>query len=367
MNPDDKLKKIYNLACSLDSETTTIPKKYLNYLDVISTKVYSQKGVYTVLITLILHKILNPKQDIRYHQSSMKNGFSGRSYDTQYVTPTLKSLGLPSMAESGWLTRSLEQPHPYDLDYKGHIQDTEVREAFLNIIDFVQNKTSDPTELLKIFLHKIIDVKNKNKIEITPLTDPEALTIEKITEALSQHFFYDYGTYGGSKLPVIAFHSIYSILVDELKRFDGCSLEALGSHTACDRTSKKTGDIQVFKDTKLFEALEVKLGRVIDENVVLIACEKIMRYNPHRYYILSSENIKEDDRNVILKAVKYIKEKHGCQIIINGLIPSLKYYLRMVSSLEEFVLRYSEAINIDNELKKTHKEVWNKIIETTLK
>jgi DNA (cytosine-5)-methyltransferase 1 len=49
----------------------------------------------------------------------MVGGFSGRRIDTQYITPTLKELGLPAMAESGWLTRSLEQPYPYTLDYNG--------------------------------------------------------------------------------------------------------------------------------------------------------------------------------------------------------------------------------------------------------
>ena len=38
----------------------------------------------------------------------LENGFSGRSFDKKIVTPTLRKLKLPCMAESGWLTRSLE-------------------------------------------------------------------------------------------------------------------------------------------------------------------------------------------------------------------------------------------------------------------
>jgi DNA (cytosine-5)-methyltransferase 1 len=44
------------------------------------------------LVTLLTHKIIDPKQDIRNHQASMKKGFSGRSVDTQFITPTLKEL-----------------------------------------------------------------------------------------------------------------------------------------------------------------------------------------------------------------------------------------------------------------------------------
>ncbi len=51
----------------------------------------------------------------------MSQEISGRSIETKFITPTLKELGLPSMAESGWLTRSLEQPYPYTFDYEGKI------------------------------------------------------------------------------------------------------------------------------------------------------------------------------------------------------------------------------------------------------
>ena len=58
----------------------------------------------------------------------MDQGFSGRSIDTKYITPTLKELGLTSMSESGWLTRSLEQPYPYDFKYQGKI--SKVKDEF---------------------------------------------------------------------------------------------------------------------------------------------------------------------------------------------------------------------------------------------
>ena len=89
------------------------------HIEEIYRRISQNKGVYTVLITLAFYKFLHPEQDIRYHKIELKNGFSGRSFDTKYITPTLKRLGLPSMAESGWLTRSLEQAQPYTKDFKG--------------------------------------------------------------------------------------------------------------------------------------------------------------------------------------------------------------------------------------------------------
>lgn len=46
----------------------------------------------------------------------MDKGYSGRSFDTKYITPFMKfKFPKIAMRESGWLTRSLEQLEPYDL------------------------------------------------------------------------------------------------------------------------------------------------------------------------------------------------------------------------------------------------------------
>lgn len=86
-----------------------------------------QKGVLTVIITGLFYKLLNPAQDIRLHQSNMEGGYSGRTFDTKYVTPFMKANQFPSMAESGWLTRSLEQAMPYVSNYTGSISGNGLR------------------------------------------------------------------------------------------------------------------------------------------------------------------------------------------------------------------------------------------------
>lgn len=365
MNHKEKLLEVYEISLIVD-DIEGIPLKYRSYINEIGERVFSQKGVYTVLVTLITHKILHPEQDIRYHQNSMKGGFSGRTIDTQYITPTLKELGLPSMAESGWLTRSLEQPYPYRLDYNGKISDKKVKEAFLNILDFIEKRPKESKDVLRLLLNKVFEVNNISRIEIIPLENPEKLTIHNIIECLDIHFSYDYGTAGGSKLPVLAFYAIYKSLINELKRYEDCSLVSLGSHTASDRTSKTAGDIEIYKNDELFEVIEIKLDKEIDQTIVRIAFEKIIRYNPRRYYIFSHKNIKLSEKEEIINIIRDVKEKHGCQIILNGIVPSLKYYLRLVSSLEDFVNAYSIFIQEDTELKRIHKQKWNEIIEEML-
>ncbi|WP_375561367.1 restriction endonuclease, SacI family [Bernardetia sp. OM2101] len=364
MNHKDKLKEIYTLSSSL-LDIKNVDTKTQEYIKSIGKNINSQKAVFTVLVTLVTHKIIDPKQDIRNHQASMKDGFSGRSIDTQFITPTLKELGLPSMSESGWLTRSLEQPYPYTLGYNGKISNKVVKEDFLKILDVVEKNPKTAINILRLLLSEAIQVQKNSFVQIIPLKDSEKLSIQTIRLVLNEHFYTKYKTSGGSKLPVLALFAVYECLISEIGRYKDCVLSPLGSHTASDRTSKTAGDIEIFKQKQLFEAIEVKLDKPIDANMVRIAIEKIKRYNPDRYYILSYET-KESDKEIIGKLIEEIKKEHGCQIIVNGILPTIKYYLRLINSLNDFIKNYSFLIENDTELKKVHKEKWNELVEKYL-
>ncbi len=247
------------------------------------------------------------------------------------------------------------------MSYKGSIKNTEVKTAFLNILDFIQKNPGKTENVLLLLLNKVNEIQKKNVVKIIPLTNPDGLAIGKIIECLNEHFSFNYHDFGGAKLPVLAFYAIYTQLIQEVKRYKNSTLNKLGSHTASDRTSKVAGDIEIFKGGNLFEAIEIK-DREIDVNVVLIAIEKIIRYHPTRYYILTHKRTKPSDEDAIDLRIKEVKEKHGCQIIINGVLPTIKYYLRLTHSIEEFFSEYSKLVEEDVELKKVHKEKWNDII-----
>lgn len=363
MDYREKLLELFNKAYLLKSVDLNLNNQVKQSVEIIAQKAISQKAVYTVFVTLAIYKLLNPKQDIRYHQSHMPNGFSGRTIDTKYITPTLKELGLPSMNESGWLTRSLEQPFPFTLDFQGKIRNTKVKEAFLYLIDTIQKNPKITKNIMLYLLYLLIEEKKKNEVKIIKLSNPDKLQISEIIDMLSKHFFYNYHTSNGAKLPVIAFYAIYKSLLTDMKRYKNCKLKDLGFHTTCDATSKSSGDIEIYSDKSILkETLEIKFEKEIDCNIVRVAREKIIKYNPTRYYILSTKPIKSEDKEIIDKIVKDLRIKHGCQLIINGVIPSLKYYLRLISSLEFFMSTYSQLIEADNELKPIHKEKWNEII-----
>ena len=362
MDYDKILENLYKEAENNKIYSLELNQDEIEWVESIADKCFNQKGVFTVLITLFIYKIKHPEQDIRKHQKQIDGGFSGRTIDTHYITPTLKKLGLPSMAESGWLSRSLEQPYPYTLDYEGKIGNLEVKKAFLNLIDRVQIHNQNPKYILVELFKKVIDIQKQHIIKIEPIKNPDTLTIDKIITLLDKQFSHNYHTSYGSKLPVIAFYSIYTILINELSRYNNCTLKKLGSHTASDKTSKSAGDIEIYKNNTLFEVIEIKLDKAIDANILRIAKEKIIKYNPTRYYILSYIGIKEEKQE-IQNIINEVKGKHGCQIIINGVIHTLKYYLRLIENLNDFFEIYSNSIQNDSELKMVHKEIFQNLVK----
>jgi len=342
---------------------TKLPSDLIKDVEEVGRNIEHQKGVFTVLITLGIHKILNPNQDIRYHQDNMVNGFSGRSIDTKHITPTLKELNLPSMAESGWLTRSLEQPYPYDEKYNGKI--AKLKSQFLSIVARFQKKPEIIPDVILTLLTFAVDIRERNKVVISPIKNPDKISIEKVMDVISEFLAINFKMPGGSKLPVLVFHSIYSVLINEMKRYDGCVLGKLGSHTSADLRSKASGDIEVFKDKKLIEALEIKYDVEINNHIVSRAIEKIHKNNPKRYYILSTANIKQDDFSTIISKIHQLHVEHGCQLIINGILPTIKYYLRLIEDVADFVDIFSKKITSDTELKIEHKTQWQRIHNDT--
>jgi DNA (cytosine-5)-methyltransferase 1 len=360
--PKEVLLDYYNFVNDNLKDDFNCPNSLIKDLNVVLSRITSSKGVFTVLTTLSLYKVINPSQDIRQHKKELHKGFSGRSFDTAYVTPTLKELGLPSMAESGWLTRSLEQAYPYDKNFNGKITPVELKDAFLNLVDFIQNSKESAEIILKSLLAGAIKYTQENVIIINKIEKSE-LPIANVISLLKSHFEEKYTTHGGSKLPVIAFYSIYKLLTKQLVRYYGMSLLELGSHTASDRTSRSAGDIQILNKDKIYEAIEIKLDKPINVQMINIAYEKINKFKVERYYILSGAEPQEVNKEENKTLIEKIRNEHGCQLIANGLYNSLKYYLRLISSVNDFLNIYIELVTQDKELQKCHKEKLFELVE----
>src|SRR5581483_322792 len=157
--PQQILQDAFNLARrkSVEQLLGHLSPEIVNDATTIVENAESQKAVLTVALTSITFKIHNPNQDIRYHQESMANGYAGRKFETKVVTPFLQeNFKRYAMSESGWLTRSLEQPHPYDLNYPGHIQNKKLKQAFLDLLDHLEKDKTLAGKLLPLFFALMI-------------------------------------------------------------------------------------------------------------------------------------------------------------------------------------------------------------------
>lgn len=330
-----------------------------NLLDVALKYSQQAKGVLTVLLTSIVYKALYPQQDIRNHQTSISNGYSGRTFDTQFITPFMKEKKFPAMAESGWLTRSLEQKVPYDKQYPGAINPAALKECFLTILERLQN-SADANAYLSYLLQGLILQRNKHNIE---LAKPTNLAISTILNILNNHFHYKYQAEGASRLPVLAIYAAYLALMPELKRFEGKSLLPIESHTSSDVRSGRIGDIELTDEKqRSFEAVEVKFGIAITLQIVKDANEKFNKTPVDRYYILSTAKSTLEESSKIDAEILRIKNTHGCQLIVNGIMETLRYYLRLLSNPYEFIENYVNLLEKDKALKFEHKEKWNMLI-----
>ena len=323
------------------------------------------KGVFTVLLTSLVYKSLHPEQDVRRHQANMVNGYSGRSFDTKYITPFMKQKRfLGAMKESGWLTRSLEQNIPYGLDFPGKIQNKNIKAAFLNILNDVEENGADSEKyVIAMMAYSIKCKKDKTVILVNPIEKETSLTINDIMESLRKHFYFQYKSRGASILPVVALYSIYQCIIEELKRFNGMTLDKLASHNSCDRSSGETGDIVVRNaaDNSIYEVVEVKFDIPVNAIMVEDAYKKISERPVQRYYLLSTVVPSEEERVAIDEMICKIREEHGCQIIVNGVFPTLKYYLRLLDNTDVFVEKYVKNLSDNTEINFEHKIAWNKV------
>ena len=174
------------------------------------------------------------------------------------------------------------------------------------------------------------------------------------------------------KLFVLAIYSIYKLVTSESKRYSGKILAPLESHTSPDSRSKSLGDIDVRNSNESpFESVEVKHLKPISVDMIRVAYRKIKDTKVDRYYILTTSEPNVDDQDAVMQKIAEYRKVHPCQIIVNGVIPSLKYYLRLVSNPQAFMEAYTNCLEDEYKrssgIKKEHLRIWQDIRRQVLK
>ena len=336
-----------------------LPKPLRDCLDQLSDKADSSAtAAFTNVVTGLAIKVAYPAIDVRYHQIQIQDPahFNHRGISETVVYPFLRDQDFDG-AKSGWQTRTLERPKPYLLSYDENIR--AVKSEFLQIYHDIEDGGQDAFAVLCYLMLQQIVRRNAKDIE---LIEPRINDIGTIVSLFTEHFFARYGSSGASRLPVLALHSLYSVIMPELKRFDGLGLAQLELHSAADSQTGATGDIEIkSEDGGVFEAIEVKHNIPITLDLVEDAARKLISRQVDRYYILTThQNCNPDEK--MLKRIKDIKERTGCQLIVNGIIPSIRYYLRLVEKPKNIFPFYVKLLKAEKSISHEHRVKWNEIV-----
>jgi DNA (cytosine-5)-methyltransferase 1 len=274
------------------------------------------------------------------------------------------------MKESGWLTRSLEQPVPYDLQYPGKITPKLLKKSFLIIVDAIEEKNIDPGIVLTSLLGLILEQMTRKAEAVKSIMETNTATdkphIDIIKKALEAHFNYSYEIYahGASRLPVLALEAVYCCFIKELEAYNGCSI-ITQRHTGPDKHTAGDIDIENNKGEKI-ESVEVKLGIKISLEILEDVKDKLNSHDDiKRYYILSTSGVDVNESIEISTNILNYYKTNSVEIIVNGVIPTIGYYLRLIKNPNSFINNYNELISNDEDIKSEHLEYW-KIIQTKL-
>ena len=374
------LEDAYQRAESRDDTEFALSESQQRWVEIIVEKAESQKAVLAVLITSIVKKIETPTQDVRYHKKELPNGYSGRGFDTQHITPFIreKFQRFAMKGGSGWLTRSLEQAHPYTLEYPGRILDRTVKEAFLQVLNDIEENQADPKKYLQAIFISLINLIAGSQVRLSLFEETnedspqkqqsDTITIANIVNLLNYHFSFNYRVAGASRLPVLAVYSAYEMLMS-IERYKGKMLPPLKSHTTSDIKSGGIGDIEVLdEEGNFFEAVEIKHNIPISPKLVEDAYQKFSETSVSRYYLLTTAEPNVDDPSTVDLLVQKIYRQHRCEVIVNGILPSLKYYLRLLSDPKLFLDYYTRNLQLDfnqnTDIKRAHLTHWSELLDS---
>lgn len=102
--------------------------------------------------------------------------------------------------------------------------------------------------------------------------------------------------------------------------------------------------------------------------MVRLAYEKIKPHPLNRFYLLTTHSPDTEDTEHVEMLVEQIYREHGCEVIVNGVVYSIKYYLRLIDNTREFIEHYTQNLIHDYErgtdLKKVHIDKWLDLLES---
>ena len=340
-----------SLADNLSSEEQQVIKRCAN----------TRHAARGAVVTLGICKIVYPEQDIRLHKADFDGGFSARGLDTAVTVPFLQSKGLPYNVETHWLSQTLSFAGPFMPDSILKTVPKSAGPDLVAVANIIQNADSEDKaeSVVTLMLYHMIQERNKGNIQ---LTKPKNLSIDQVLYLLHKHFEYKYKK-NAPRLPQVAVYAIYQCLKESVGRYSNFELLPLERLKTANRKSGSVGDIDLALNGRPIEAVEIKYEIPVSASIVAEAMQKIKSESVERYLILSTRPPLDSDIQKIEELKLKFLRSNGCEIIVNGVYETIKYYLRLLKSTNDFIVRYTDLLGQDPDLDYEHRTVWNMICE----
>jgi len=358
---NEAVNRCYEIAESAVGESTLSSGFTSHELEVIKRCANTRHASRGAVITLGICKIVYPDQDIRLHKAEFEGGYSARSIDTSITVPFLQSKGLPYNVETHWLSQTLSFAGPFLPDLVLKTVPKMAGPDLIEVANIIQNSESPEkvVNVVVLMLYYLIQERNKGNIQ---LTRPKNLSIDQVIVLLHKHFEHKYKK-NAPRLPQVAIYAIYQCLKDSVGRYSSFELMPLERLKTANRKSGSVGDIDLKLNGRPIEAVEIKYEIPINEAIVAEAMQKIKSESVERYLILSTKPPHASD----IQKIEVLKQKflrsNGCEIIVNGVYETIKYYLRILNSTNDFINRYTDLLGVDPDLDYEHRTIWNAICE----
>lgn len=192
-------------------------------------------------------------------------------------------------------------------------------------------------------------------------------TREKSDDALIQKIRYVldslFSTTDCATIPQLAVIAIYQCLIQETKRFQGKSIWPLEEVFSSRIREQRILDFEVLSpDGKLFERVVVHHRVPITLNLLKVSENAFRTKSPDRVYLLSTIGTPAGKMSKITLEAERIKSAHGFEVIVDGVLPTIEYYLRILDNTQGFIECYMNLLENDKSVKFEHKQRWNELI-----
>jgi hypothetical protein len=310
----------------------------------------------------LLAKVHRPELDIRkpYTEIGTEDSYSGRTYDERYISSFIQRHKLPCNSTTAFLTPAFRTNNqPLEANVQLHGKPREPYDAFINLLQLVQNGSLNAQELLTEIIRQLLLLKNERQQQISLLsqrinTQRSELTAESIIQIVSRHL----QSRRSSRLPVLLVAAAYDVAQDYLRKRP----KPLQPHTAADVQAGTLGDLEIefSAHQQLAVVYEMKTRRItfndLDRTTQKVA-ESSNRID--QYVFITTAPV---DTSVHERAAQLSKQ-FGIELMILDCIQFLKHFIHLFYELRmAFLDRYEQLLLQEPESAVSH-ELKRKFLE----